>query len=157
MTAVAPIPEGYHSVAPHLVVADAGEAIDFYSRAFGATEAFRMATPDGAKVMHAEIRIGDSPVMLAEEFASVGVSAPATLGGTSVTIHLYVDDVDKLVAQAEAAGAEVTMPPQDMFWGDRYARLKDPFGHSWSVATHIANPTPEEMAAAAKAMFSSTP
>ncbi len=154
MATVKPIPEGYHTVSPHLAVSDARAAIEFYAEAFGAKEAHRMSTPDGAKLLHAEIRIGDSPVMLHDEYPGMGVSAPPTLGGTSVTIHLYVEDVDAVIAQAEAAGAEVTMPPQDMFWGDRYAKLKDPFGHSWSVATHVTDPTREEMEDAVKTAFS---
>ena len=154
MSSIKPIPDGYHTVTPHLVVADAKAAIDFYAQALGAVEAHRMMTPDGEKVLHAEIRIGDSPVMLADAFPGSGVAAPASLKGTSVTIHLYVEDVDAFVARAQAAGAEVTMPPEDMFWGDRYARLTDPFGHSWSVATHVADPTREEMEKAVKAAFS---
>lgn len=146
MSNVNPIPEGFHTVSPHLVVKDAGAAIDFYTKAFGAKEMYRMPGPDGKSVMHAEIRIGDSPVMLASEWPGDGMpKSPETLGGTGVTIHLYVEDVDKLFKQATDAGATPTMPPMDAFWGDRYGKLKDPFGHDWGIATHIEDVPPEEM------------
>ena len=152
--AVQAIPEGFGVVTPHLVVPDSGAAIEFYKSAFGAQEMFRMPTPDGSKIMHAQITIDGAPVMLADEFPGMGCQSPGALGGTPVTMHLYVADVDKVFEQAVAAGATAAMPPADMFWGDRYGRVTDPFGHSWSIATHIKDPTPEEMAEAAKTAFS---
>lgn len=151
---VKPIPTDARSVTPHLVVSDGAAAIDFYKRAFGAEEMFRMPAPDGRRLLHAEIRIGDSPVMLAEEFPEFGSRGPAALGGTPVTLHLYVEDVDAAYDRAVEAGAEASMPPADMFWGDRYGKVTDPFGHSWSLATHVRDVTPEEMAEGAKAAFS---
>ena len=144
MTHVKPVPEGMHTVTPHLTCAGAADAIDFYKRAFNALEVGRMAGPDG-KLMHAVIRIGDSAVMLVDEFPDYGSFGPKSLKGSPVTIHLYVEDVDAFVRRAVDAGAKVTMPLADMFWGDRYCRLEDPFGHHWSVATHIQDLTPEQM------------
>jgi PhnB protein len=141
---VKPIPEGAHSLTPHLVCAGASEAIKFYTQAFGAVEQGRMPGPDG-KLMHASVRIGDSQLMLVDEAPEHGMLGPRSLNGSPVTIHHYVEDVDAVVARAQAAGARVTMPPADMFWGDRYARLEDPFGHHWSVATHQRDLTAEEM------------
>jgi len=149
--AVRPIPEGMHSVTPHLVCAGAAEAIEFYKRAFGATEAGRMPGPDG-KLMHAQVRIGDSAVMLVDEFPQWGSFGPKSLKGTPVTIHLYVNDVDATTAQAVAAGAKVVMPVTDMFWGDRYGQVEDPFGHRWSIATHKQDLTPEQMMQGMKEM-----
>jgi len=139
---VKPIPEGMHSVTPHIVCAGAADAIEFYKKAFNAEEKSRLPGPQG-KLMHAAIRIGDSTIMLSDEFPSV--SGPKTLKGSPVTIHLYVEDVDTFVTRAVAAGATILMPVADMFWGDRYGRLEDPFGHLWSVATHIRDVTPDEM------------
>ena len=141
---VQPIPAGYHSVTPYLVVNDAARAIDFYQRAFGAKEINRMNGPDG-KIGHAEIKIGDSIVMIADEMPQGGARAPRSIGGTSVGIFLYVSDVDRAFEQAVKAGARIEMPLADMFWGDRYGRLADPFGHSWSVATHKEDVAPAEM------------
>ena len=141
---VRPIPEGFHTITPHLVCAGAAEAIEFYKKAFGAVEQGRMPTPDG-KIMHASLRIGDSPLMLADEFSDYGSLGPLALKGTPVVVHLYVQDVDAVYAQAVAAGAKATMPPADMFWGDRYGQLVDPFGHRWSLATHTRDMTPEQM------------
>lgn len=138
------IPEGYHTVTPYLVIKDADKAIDFYKRAFGATEVVRMAGP-GGKVMHAEIKIGDSYVMLSEEFLEMGNPSPQTLKGSAVSLHVYVEDVDAAFDRAVQAGAKATMPPQDMFWGDRFGKLVDPFGHLWSLATHTEDVAPEEM------------
>ncbi len=151
--AVKPIPEGFSSVTPHLIIKDAAKAIDFYKKAFGAEEICRMPGPDGKTVMHAEIKIGNSHVMLADEFPEYGCVGPQTLKGSSVTIHLYVNDADKVYNQAVAAGAKATMPPTDMFWGDRYGKLEDPFGHNWSVATHIEDVSPEECAKRAAKAF----
>ena len=150
---VQPIPPGTHTVTPHLVVAGGGDAIDFYERAFGAVELFRSMAPDGQKLMHGAIRIGDSMVMLADEFPEMGQKGPHSIGGTPVWIQLYVEDVDAVFDQAVAAGASVDMPVADMFWGDRYGRLTDPFGHGWAIATHIKDVSPKEMEEAAKAMF----
>jgi PhnB protein len=141
---VQPIPKGYHSVTPYLVVDDAAKAIDFYQRAFGAKEIMRMATPNG-KVSHAEIQIGDSMVMLSEEMPGSGAKSPRSLGGSPVGIFLYLENVDSVFNQAKSAGAKVEMPLADMFWGDRYGKLVDPFGHLWSLATHKEDVAPEEM------------
>jgi PhnB protein len=146
--AVRPIPEGMHSVTPHLVCAGAAEAIDFYVRAFGAVDLGRLAGPDG-KLMHAMIRIGDSALMLVDEFPEWGALGPKALKGSPVTIHLYVEDVDRFVERAVAAGATLKMPVADAFWGDRYGQLEDPFGHHWSVATHVRDLSDEEIRAAA--------
>lgn len=134
---------------PHLVCAGAAEALEFYKRAFNAVELARMPGPDG-KLMHAMMRIGDSAVMLVDEFREWGSLGPRSLNGSPVTIHLCVPNVDQMFAQAVSAGAKVKLPVQDMFWGDRYGVLEDPCGHLWSVATHIKDLTPEEIAEAAK-------
>ena len=139
-TSVQPIPTGMHTLTPHLVCAGAADAIGFYQRAFGATEVTRLATPDG-KLMHASVRIGDSTVMLVDEMPQWGALGPLALKGTPVTLHLYVQDVDAAYAKAVAAGAKPTMPPADMFWGDRYGQVEDPFGHRWSIATHTRDLT----------------
>lgn len=146
------IPEGMHSLTPHLTCAGAADAIAFYQKAFGAVELGRMPSPDG-RLVHALLRIGDSPLMLVDEFPEWGGKSPATLGGTPVAIHLYVEDADAAFAQAVAAGATVRMPLEDMFWGDRYGVVIDPFGHQWSIATHIKELSSEEIAAAGKAQF----
>jgi len=143
---VKPIPEGMHSITPHLVCEGAAEAIEFYKKAFDAVENGRMPTPDG-KIMHAQIRIGDSPLMLVDAFPDMGAFGPKALKGSPVTIHLYVEDADKTFDQAVAAGATVRMPLADMFWGDRYGQLIGPFGHIWSIATHKHDYTPEQMQA----------
>jgi PhnB protein len=141
---VKPIPEGYHTVTPYLIIGGAAEAIEFYKKAFGATELFRMAQPDG-KIGHAEIKIGDSPIMLSDEHPSMGYRGPKSLGGSPVSILLYVDDVDALVQQATAAGAKIDRPVEDKFYGDRSGSLTDPFGHIWHIATHKEDVSPEEM------------
>jgi PhnB protein len=148
---VNPIPEGMHTVTPHLVCAGAAQAIDFYKKAFGATETSRMPGP-GGKLIHASIRIGDSAVMLVDEMPEWGSLGPKALKGSPVVIHLYVDDVDAFTARAAAAGAKVTMPVADMFWGDRYGQLEDPFGHRWSVATHVRDVSPADMQQAMQKM-----
>lgn len=145
------IPDGMHSITPHLVCSDAAAAIEFYKKAFNAEELFRLPTPDG-KLMHACIRIGDSQVFLVDEFPDMGALGPGKLGGTSVTLHHQVADADAAMAQALAAGGSLMMPLQDMFWGDRYGMLKDPFGHQWSIATHKVDLTPEQIRQALKAM-----
>lgn len=141
---VQPIPEGMHSLTPHLIVAGAADAIEFYKKAFGAVELMRLPGPDG-RLMHASVRIGDSALMLVDEMPEYGALGPRALKGSPITIHLYSTDVDATVAQAVAAGAKVTMPVAEMFWGDRYGQLEDPFGHRWSVATHTRDLTPEEI------------
>ena len=148
-TEVKPIPDGMHTVTPHLVCAGAADAIAFYKKAFNAVEVGRMAGPQG-KLLHGAVRIGDSMVMLADEFPDWGSFGPKSLKGSPVTIHLYVEDVDSFVTRAADAGAKVTMPVQDMFWGDRYGQLEDPFGHHWSVSTHVRDVSPEEMQQAAQ-------
>jgi PhnB protein len=150
-TSVKPIPDGMHTVTPHLVCADAAAAIEFYRKAFNAIEVTRMPGP-GGKLMHAAVRIGDSVVMLVDEFPEWCSVGPKTLKGTPVTIHLYVQNVDAVAAQAVAAGASVVMPVQDMFWGDRYGVWEDPFGHRWSVATHIRDVSPEDALQAMQSM-----
>lgn len=143
-----PIPPSMHTITPHLVCRGASEAIAYYVKAFGAVELARLPTPDG-RLMHAMIKIGDSPLMLVDEFPEQGCVGALTLKGSPVTLHLYVEDVDAAIARAVDAGARVTMPASDMFWGDRYGRLEDPFGHQWSVATHIRDVSVEEIIAAA--------
>ncbi|HYW69441.1 MAG TPA: VOC family protein [Pyrinomonadaceae bacterium] len=148
-----PIPEGYHAVTPYLIVRGAAEAIEFYQKAFGATELFRFAAPDG-KIGHAEIKIGDAPIMLADEFADMGYKGPQSLGGSPVSLMIYVEDVDTVFNRAVAAGATVKEALQDKFYGDRMGTLTDPFGHRWHVATHIEDVSPEEMQRRAKAAHS---
>ena len=142
---VKPIPEGYQTVIPSLAIDGAAEAIDFYKRAFGASERSRMPGPDGM-IAHAEIEIGDSVVMLSDPFPQASTRPPTELGGTSVGLFVYVEDVDATFQKATGAGAETLMEPDDMFWGDRFGTLRDPFGHTWSFATHIEDVAPEEMA-----------
>jgi uncharacterized glyoxalase superfamily protein PhnB len=152
MAKAQPIPDGMNTVTPHLVCKDAEKAIEFYKKAFGAEERFRLNTPDGKKLLHACLRIGNSAIMLADEFPDWGSVGPETLNGTPVVIHLYVEDADSVFDRAVQAGATVTMQLQDMFWGDRYGQVRDPFGHSWSVATHVRDVSIEEMEQAAKTM-----
>jgi PhnB protein len=154
MSQVKPIPEGMHSVTPHLICAGAAAAIEFYKKAFNAVELGRLPDPSG-KLMHAMIQIGDSVVMLVDEFPDWGKVGPKSLKGSPVTIHLYVEDVDATFGRAIATGAKVVMPVEDMFWGDRYGVLEDPFGHYWSVATHIRDMTNKEVEQAAQKMFES--
>ena len=143
MAKVKPIPAGYHSVTPYLIIKGAADAIDFYKKAFGATELFRMEHE--GKVGHAEIKIGDSPIMLADEHPGMGYVSPKTLGGTPVSLMIYVENVDKIYNQAVKSGGEEVKPLQDQFYGDRSGTLKDPFGHVWTVATHKEDVSPEEM------------
>jgi len=152
-TATKPIPEGMHSLTPHLICNGAAAAIEFYKAAFGAVELTRVPGP-GGKLMHGSVRIGDSTLMLVDEAPEWNMLGPKSLKGSPVTIHLYVTDVDATVAQAVAAGAKITMPIADMFWGDRYGTLEDPFGHRWSVATHTRDTTHEEMQQAMAQMSS---
>ena len=143
-TKVKPIPDGYHTATPYLIVKDAAKAIEFYKRAFGAIELMRFPAP-GGKVGHAEVMIGDSHIMLADEFPDMGHKGPQSLGGTPVSIMLYVNDVDACAAQAVSAGAKVTKPVQDQFYGDRLGSFEDPFGHVWHIATHKEDVPPDEM------------
>ncbi|HPA79488.1 MAG TPA: VOC family protein [Thermoanaerobaculales bacterium] len=149
--AVKPIPDGHHTVTPYLAVKKGVEALEFYKKAFGASETFRFVMPDG-RLGHAEFRIGDSVVMLSDEFPEFGGTAPDTLGGTPVTIHLYVEDVDAFVKRAVAAGASARRPVEDQFYGDRSGQLEDPFGHLWWVATHKEDVSPEELDRRVRAM-----
>ncbi|MGD1079567.1 MAG: VOC family protein [Candidatus Sulfotelmatobacter sp.] len=141
---VKPIPEGYHTLTPYLTVRDAARAIEFYKQAFGAQERGVMKAPDG-KVMHAELKIGDSIIMLADEFPAYGALSPQTSGGAGMGVHIYVEGVDAAFDRAVKAGAEIEMPVMDQFWGDRYGKLKDPFGHKWSIATHTKDLSMDEM------------
>jgi PhnB protein len=146
---VKPIPEGYNTLSIHLAVDDASKAIDYYKQAFGAKERFRMDAPDG-KIGHAELEIGDSVVMLSDPFPQSSVRPPKEVGGTSASVFMYADDVDAVVKQAVDAGATVTMEVDDQFWGDRFGTITDPFGHVWSIATHVEDVSPEDMAERAK-------
>ena len=149
MNKPSPIPPGMHSVTPHLVCAGAADAIEFYKKAFGAVEVARLPGPDG-KLMHGMIKIGDSALMLVDEYPQWDSLGPKARNGTSVTLHLYVEDADAQFKQAIDAGCSVRMPLADMFWGDRYGVLQDPFGHLWSIATHVRDVSPEEIRAAAE-------
>ena len=139
-----PIPEGYHALTPSLAVENATHAIEFYKRAFGAKERMRMPGP-GGMIAHAELEIGDSVLMVSDPFPQSTVKPPKELGGTTVGVFLYVEDVDEVVQQAIDAGATVTMPVEDQFWGDRFGTVSDPFGHTWMIATHKEDLTPDEM------------
>jgi PhnB protein len=150
---VKPIPEGHHTVVPYLTLTNAGEAIEFYKKAFAAVELCRMPGPDGRGIMHAEIKIGDSMLFLADECPGMGNRSPKSLGATTIGLHLNVEDVDSAYARAIDAGAISEMSPADMFWGDRFCKLSDPFGHSWSLSTHIEDVKPEEMEQRTEAFF----
>jgi PhnB protein len=147
---VKPVPEGYNTLSPYLAVDDASEAIEYYKKAFGATERVRMNAPDG-KVGHAELEVGDSLIMLSDPFPQSSTKPPHELGGTSASVFMYVEDVDAIVKQAVDVGATVTMEVQDKFWGDRFGTITDPFGHVWSIATHVEDLTPEEIEERGKA------
>ena len=148
--AAQPIPDGYHTVSPYLAVDDAEKAIEYYKKAFGAEETVRMNAPDG-RIGHAELKIGDSLVMLSDPFPQASTTPPKELGGTSSSIFMYVEDVDAVVQKAVDAGATVTMEVEDQFWGDRFGSITDPFGHNWSIATHVEDLTPEEIEERGKA------
>ena len=139
------VPEGYHTVTPALTVKHGAEAIEFYKRAFGAQEVMRMNNPDG-KIMHAEIKVGDSRIMLNDEMPDMGCLSPASVGGPTGSLYLYVPDVDAAFQRAVTAGAKVLMPVTDMFWGDRFGQVEDSSGHRWSLATHVEDLAPEEIA-----------
>jgi PhnB protein len=149
---VRPIPEGFSTLSTYLVVENAGEAIDFYTRALGAKERYRMPGPDD-KIMHAELQIGDCVLMLSDEHPEQDALSPKALGGSPVSLFLYTEDMDSAFQQAVDAGAEVVMPPTLMFWGDRYGKFKDPFGHIWQIATHVEDVSPEEMMKRAQEAF----
>lgn len=150
---VKPIPDGFHTATPSLVVRDSKKAIEFYKKAFGAKEVYQFPGPDG-KILHAMIQIGDSFIMMSDEFPAMGARSPTSIGGTPITIHLYVEDADKTFNQALDAGAKPTLPIMDAFWGDRYGCIADPFGHSWAIATHKKDMTPEELKKAGDEFFS---
>ena len=149
---VKPIPEGYHSVTPYLCIKGASEAIEFYKSAFDATELLRIPSPDGS-IGHAEIQIGDSRIMIPDESPKMDFRSPATIGWTPVHVYIYVEDADRIFAQANAAGATAMMPLEDQFWGDRTGTLVDPFGHRWYVSTHKEDLTEEEIGARAAKLF----
>jgi len=149
---VSAVPEGMHTITPHLVIRGAAKAIEFYKQAFGAEVKGVHTTPDG-KVMHAMLKIGDSHLMMADEFPGMGSASPQTLGGSPVVLNIYVEDVDRVFNQAVAAGAKVTMPLANQFWGDRYGQVVDPFGHHWALGARIEIVSPEEMERRAKAAF----
>ena len=143
------IPKGYHSITPYLIIDEARTAIDFYKRAFKAKEVMRMELPNG-KIGHAELQIGDAKIMLADEFPEMNARSPRVYGGTPVGIHLYIKNVDFIVEQAVESGAKILKPIENMFWGDRSATIEDPYGHKWTIATHIENVTPAKMKKRAK-------
>jgi PhnB protein len=153
MSAVKKIPEGYHSITPALIVKDGNAAIEFYKKGFGAEERHRMKSPDG-RIGHAELKIGDSIVMLTDEFPEMKCLSPKSIGGSPVSMYVYVEDVDAIFNKTVSAGAKVLDPVKDQFWGDRHGRIEDPFGHLWSIATHKKDLSPEEMKKAAEEAFS---
>jgi PhnB protein len=146
------IPAGYHTATPYLIVKGAARAMDFYQQAFGATEVLRMDGP-GGKIMHAEVKIGDSMIMLADEFPEMDALSPQTVGGTPISLMLYLEDCDAVVARAVSAGAKLLRPVQNQFYGDRSGTIADPFGHKWTIATHLEDLTPEEIRKRAAALF----
>ena len=150
---VQPIPEGFNTVSTYLIVKDAKKAIDFYQMAFGAEAGVHMPGPDGSGTLHPEVRIGNSTVMLTDENPQWEMKSPETLGGTPASLHIYVTDADAAFQRAVDAGCTVMAPLMDMFWGDRYGKVIDPFGHQWGISTHIEDVPPEEMGARAKAFF----
>ena len=151
---VKPVPDGYHNATPYLCCKEAARALDFYKQAFGATELMRFEQPDG-RIGHAEIKIGDAPIMLADEFPDMNVRSPKSYGGSPVSIHLYVEDVDAFAEQATSAGAKLVRPVADQFYGDRNCQLEDPFGHVWMISTHKEDVSPEEMHRRAAALYGS--
>ena len=153
-----PVPDGFHTLTPHLTVRDAEKAIDFYQKAFGAEVRGKNHAPDGKKIIHASLKIGDSMLMLNDEFPEWGTVSPSATGGsTGIAIHVYVDNVDTIFDRAVSAGATVKMPLMDAFWGDRYGQIVDPFGHKWSLATHVRDMTQEEMRQEQEAAFAHMP
>ena len=150
------VPEDFHTITPHLVVRGVAAAVTWYTTAFGANELLRNAAPDGERIMHCELLLGDSRFFVVDEFPGAAWS-PQSLGGTSVTLHLYVEDVDALFARAVAGGAEVILPVADQFWGDRYGMLRDPFGHRWSIASRVEDLSPKQLQARAAAWAEENP
>jgi uncharacterized glyoxalase superfamily protein PhnB len=150
-TKVKPVPEDFHTISPHLVVRGVAAAVDFYRKAFGAQELYRNFAPGGKSIMHSELLLGDSRFFVNDEFPEHGVLSPPAIGGTPVTLHLYVEDVDAFFTRAVNAGAEVLMPVADCFWGDRFGILRDPFGHKWSVASRLEDLSPAEVQERARA------
>lgn len=148
---VKPVPEGYHSATPYLIVDNAAKALDFYQRAFGAKELFRFDAPEG-KIGHAEIQFGDSRIMLADEYPDMDAKSPRAFGGSPVSIMLYVEDVDAFVSKAVAAGAKLQRPVENKFYGDRSGTIEDPFGHTWHISTHVEDVPVEELHKRAAAM-----
>ena len=153
MAKVKPIPDGYHNMTPYLIVSGAAKAIEFYTKVFGATEKMRMPSP-GGKIGHAELTLGDSMIMLADEHPEIGARAPSAYGGSAVSLMVYVPDVDATVATATAAGAKILRPVENQFYGDRMGTIADPFGHQWHVATHVVDVPSDEMAKRAAAAMS---
>jgi PhnB protein len=149
---VRPIPEGYHSITPYLIVKDCAKAIEFYRKSFGAEARFRMDTPDG-RIGHAELKIGDSVLMLADEFPEMKSLSPQSIGGSPVSIFLYVDDVDTVFNRAVSSGSRILSPVKDQFWGDRHGRVEDPYGHVWEISTHKKDLSADELKKAADAEF----
>jgi PhnB protein len=147
------VPAGFHTVTPHLTVRGGTEMVEFYKKAFGAKEHRRSVAPDGKSLMHADLQIGDSRVLLNDEFPEMGATSPLGLSSTPVTLHLYVEDVDSLYQQAVGAGAKVVMPLADQFWGDRYGVVQDPSGHRWALASHVRDMSPDQMRKAAEAII----
>ena len=150
---VKPVPEGHHTVTPHLTVRDGMKLIEFYKQAFGAKEQRRSVTPDGKSLLHAELSIGDSRIFLNDEFPEMGARSPLGTNGTPVQLHLYVEDVDSLYQSALSAGAKVVMPLADQFWGDRYGVVEDPSGHRWALASHVRDMAPDQLKQAAAEIF----
>lgn len=157
MSKVKKIPDGYHSITPYLIVKNGSDAFEYYKKIIGAKEHGRMMTPDGKRIAHAEIEIGNSKLMLADEFPEMNSHSPKTIGGSPVGLFLYVDDVDNIVSNAVKEGAKVLMEVEDQFWGDRYGSIEDPFGHRWSISTHIKDLTEEEMKKAGEEAFAKMP
>jgi uncharacterized glyoxalase superfamily protein PhnB len=149
------IPQGYHTVTPALTVRNGADAIEFYKRAFGVEEVMRVHGPDGKRLMHAEIRVGDSRIMLGEEWPDTRCLAPSSVGAATGSLYLYVPNVDAAFERAVSAGAKAVMPVTDMFWGDRFGQVEDPSGHRWGLATHMEDPSPEQMAQRKKEFFAS--
>ena len=152
---ISPIPEGFHTITPSLIVNDAAGALDFYKSALGAAELMRLPTPDGSKIVHSSMKVGNSVFFVTDEFPGMSQRSAMSLGGTAVSLNLYVDDADAAFERAVQAGATVLLPVSEMFWGDRFGMISDPFGHVWSFATQVKQPTLEEVIAGASAAFSS--
>ena len=153
---LSPIPEGFHTITPSLIVNDAGSALEFYKSALGAVEIMRLPTPDGSKIVHSSMKVGNSVFFVTDELPGMSQRSATSLGGTAVSLNLYVEDADAAFGRAVQAGATVLLPVAEMFWGDRFGMICDPYGHVWSFATHVKQPTLEEVMEASKAAFGST-